>query len=183
MIMPDLMVHKYYIYNNIDWEALSYTIKNFTRFDSLTKIPEKYFTNEYALTYKVPDDSRLELIAYQLWGDSNYWDILMILNGMDMFNQLPTNYDAVLDRVEAKLNEFIERTEKYTPQGHVYTASFLRDKEAEILAEEEELNEKYREIIYIEKSHISDILTDLTSLKADGLSNSELLVFWFFEVI
>jgi len=172
----EYMKNQYYVFDDYEWTS-EYSVKNFTRLDTLPKIPEKYFTSDYIQTYQVPDDSRLELIAFKLWGDSNYWDILMALNKMTKFNQLPKNHDIILENVQKKMDDFISRTEKITPKGFVYTTEILEEKRARFLEEEETINEEFRNIIYIEKSNISDLLADLLIIKDKGLSESNLLVF------
>jgi len=148
-------------------------MENITTLNILPDIPEKFFTKDYILLKKIEDDVLLEAISFELYKNTNYWDILMVLNGMRSMNELPVNYDIVLLKVERELKGWLEQA------NLIY--SFLSDEQVnikyeEILKEEIEKNEKYRNFKYISPTDLSELLADLDSKKDTIKINPNLII-------
>jgi hypothetical protein len=167
----ELMKNKYLLFENI--EFLDKKIKNTTTLNLLPDIPDKYFGNDYSLQIKVIDDTLLEALSFSLYETTDYWDILMILNNMRSMNELPVNYDMVLNRADRKLQEWKEK-------GRLLPGSFtdeaINEKYAIILEEEITLNEKYRYIKYINQDDLSELTAELDKIAADVKINKNLII-------
>lgn len=137
-------------------------LSNFTSFPLLHNIPDKYFTNDYKLSYTCPNDYLIEHISYTLYGTTDYWDFLMVYNGINSISQLPVSEDIVIDRAERKFNDF-----KYTLNLMYNTVkeNILEEEYNRILEEERDLNEKFRIINYISKADLSELETYLKSVQ------------------
>ncbi len=77
---------------------------------------EDYFTinfvkvNEYVLScptdwfdwYQLQDNDKLEKIALDIYGDADYWDILLIINKKNALFDMPYDYDTLLNMADYK---------------------------------------------------------------------------------
>jgi hypothetical protein len=170
----ELMRNKYLQFDNIELENFGKQVKNFTLIGTLPNIPEKFFTESYVVEKKIDDNMRLEYLSFEIWGDTSYWDILMALNGMTSMHDLPVDYDTILERTEERLLEWRTKTEHLRKNN--YNILEVESKREEILNEEIENNEKYRNIKYIEMSNLSELLTELDELKELPKINFNLLI-------
>lgn len=62
--------------------------------------------------YEVLEDISLPLLSLKVYGDSNYWDIILFLNGTE-FNILPNSNNFIYseaDRLKQKLSEIYKHT-------------------------------------------------------------------------
>jgi len=167
----ELMKNKYLIFDDI--EFLDTKVKNITTMNLLPDIPEKYFGNDYLLQIKTQDDSLLEAISFNLYESTDYWDILLVLNGMRSMNELPVNYDIVLNRADRKMSLWKKRG-KLLPGE--FTDEVIQKKYKEILEEEVEKNEKYRFIKYIASDDMSELTSDLEKIKEKTKINENILI-------
>ena len=152
------MKNKYLVFNNIDVDTNS--LENVTELILLPEIPAKFFTEQFILKKEIQDNALLEALAYDIWGSTDYWDILMALNGMTSMFQLPVSHDLVLERANAKLEEWKALFKL------IYSTTKQEDidiRYQEILVEEEALNEKYRTINYISISNMSILEAELNN--------------------
>lgn len=96
--------------------------------------------------YKLLDDDyRFENLSYKEYGDSSYWDILMIINLMEeTMYSLPKNYNYILSKCE----EINNKMEAYFQNLNV-------DKNLEELIKKgEERNDERRKVRFIRKEYI-----------------------------
>ena len=155
-----LMINKYLKFDNIEFDGQ--LVKNVTTLNMLPDVPDKYFEDSYILNIKLEDDRLLEAISFELYENTDYWDVLLVLNGMTCMGQLPVNFDIVMERANKRLlgwrikgklmDSFIDQEE-------------LSAKYDEILKEEIEKNEKHRLLKYISKSNLSELDADLDSVE------------------
>jgi hypothetical protein len=122
---------------------------------------------------KVEDDRFIEGLSFEVWGSTNYWDILMALNNMTRIDELPVNYDIILKRVDKSLYEW-KKLMELTKGG--LTASKIDEKYKELLKEEEEKNEKFRYLNYISISDLSELIGELGLLREIPRINSNLII-------
>lgn len=54
----------------------------------------------YLSKYKVQDNDKLERISYELYGTTNYWDIILRLNDFDPLFDMSYDDDVILERAE-----------------------------------------------------------------------------------
>jgi len=148
-------------------------VENTTTLGLLPIIPEKYFTEDYYILKKIEDDRLLEAISYEIYENTNYWDLLMVLNGMTRMNQLPVNYDVILLKAEQELSGWLDRA------NLMYT--YLTDEQKEekynvLLDKLVEENEKYRSIRYISPTDLSELLADLDNAKNEIKINKKIII-------
>lgn len=65
----------------------------------------------------LPDDSRLELISYNEYNDSKYWDVLFYINNMENIFDLPTNYDNLNDEINKKISDYVDLVGSITQEN------------------------------------------------------------------
>ena len=161
----------------LDFESIVFDnkdIKNMTCLGLLPDIPDKFHGTDYIIKRKVHDDELIEQIAYNIYENTDYWDILLALNGMTSMNQLPVNNDIVIIRADKKLQAW---KDKGSLLNSIMTPEILLEKYNEFLILEEELNEKYRYINYISVEDMSELLADLESAKSTTKINKNLIVY------
>ena len=62
---------------------------------------------DYLEVYKISDNDKLERISYELYGTTDYWDILLLLNGRDPLFDFPYDYDTVYDSARTFVNRYV----------------------------------------------------------------------------
>jgi ribosome-interacting GTPase 1 len=80
-----------------------YTSKYFGGLQEIFRDNSEYFTY-----INIENDEKLENIAYFLYGNENYADIIMLVNEMDMIWGTPYNQDILLDYNDVIMNYFYE---------------------------------------------------------------------------
>ena len=122
--------------------------------DYTSMIDISHILNEYEeemLEYQVSNDERIEVSSYNIYESPNYWDMLLIINGIDDWTKLPVNQDKLEARKNDVYNEWIDTFGKFKNK---------EQKEAKLLELEHQIfleNEKYRNIKYIKKEKINEI--------------------------
>lgn len=148
-------------------------VKNISTLNILSTIPSKYFSDDYILEKKLEDDSLIEGISQELYGSTDYWDIILVLNGMTSMDLLPANYDTVLERTQEELEDWVNRG------SLVYlglTEDDILTKESEILQNKTDENEKYRYLKYISSDDMSSLIAELKDLKGEAAIDTELII-------
>lgn len=57
--------------------------------------------------YQIPNNSKIEKISLDIYGDANYWDILILINHRNPIFDMPYEYDTLYDLAEDRINEYI----------------------------------------------------------------------------
>lgn len=166
-----LMRNKYLKFEEID-SGIG-IVRNLTTFNILPTIPVKYFGEEYVLQKKLEDDRLLEGISQELYNSTDYWDILLVYNGMTSLDNLPANYDTVLVRANTEFQGWVVRGD--------LMHSNLTDIEKEtkykaILANEIEINEKYRYLKYLSANDVSSLLAELGEVENKVRIDADLII-------
>ena len=168
----ELMNNKYFIFDDIKLSDGN-TVKNITSLNTLPDIPSKYSGSDYVLSYKVEDNRLLESISFELYESTDYWDILLMLNGMRSMNELPVDYDTVLLRAKSNIDDWIDK-------GRLLSSSLtdgdIELKYKELLEEEIQKNEKYRYIKYISIGDLSELEAELNNNRNNVKIESELII-------
>ena len=81
-------------------QNIEFLIRDYTNLVSIQEILDKY--KEYIQIYQVLEDERLDTISYKLYGTTDYWDMLVLLNDLKCMTDLPVNYDKVENRARQK---------------------------------------------------------------------------------
>lgn len=192
-----LMQNKYLRFDPI--EFLDTNVRNITDLNILPDIPEKYFGENYKRLYKVENDRLIESISFELYENTDYWDILLALNKITNVSQLPVNYDTVLIRARKELSKWMKtgklmgtnslneqynevldilnRGDKIKLEKYIGNPEeTVKAKYLELLKTEEEKNEKFRNINYLALSDISELESDLDILGQSVKINNNLVI-------
>jgi len=95
------MTNSYFNYLEKDYNGGS-----FFDFFTIADIPDKYETESYFYDYEVSDDVRLESISFDVYGDVNFWDTIVLVNGMISVDELPKNQTYINTIIEEKVQNY-----------------------------------------------------------------------------
>ena len=140
-------------------QNIEFLIRDYTNLVSIQEILDKY--KEYIQIYQVLEDERLDTISYKLYGTTDYWDMLVLLNDLKCMTDLPVNYDKVENRARQKHEDWTKIF------GKQKTKEQIASKYEEFLEQEIANNEKYRNFKYIDSSIINRFYLDIQNFKKD----------------
>lgn len=86
-----------------------YDIEDYFTFD-LKKILEYIdtCTDDFFEWYQLDNDDKLERLSLELYGDADYWDILLVINGRDALFDMPYNFDTIDDFADSYASAYRE---------------------------------------------------------------------------
>jgi len=148
-------------------------VRNITTLGILPDIPAKYLENRHLLEKQVEDDRLLESLSFEIYGTPKHWDLIMVVNNMQSLFDLPVNHDIILNRVEKRVKDWKNRGRNLTTR---ITDKMILEKYNEILLEEEEKNDRFRRIKYINPGSLSGLASDLEALKNVDKINKDLII-------
>ena len=127
----------------------TFEIDDYTNILDISNILEQY--KGELLEYQVSNDERIEVISFNIYRSSDYWDLLLLINDIKDFRKLPVNQDKLEKRLNEIYSEWLDafgknKTEAQKLEKH-------QELEQELFLE----NEKYRIIKYINIDKISEI--------------------------
>ena len=137
----------------------SYKVNNYTNLIDIESIIAKY--KDSIRTTRIDENERLERLSFRLYGTMQFWDLILILNGITSYLQLPTSYDKVVERADLIYKEWDKEL------GKNKSDEYKERKRAEFIELENQKNEKYRNIKYIEPSLIRNFQLDIRNFKRD----------------
>jgi hypothetical protein len=79
-------------YNSIDLSEISYYLMG---------ISDKWITH-----LKIHDNSKIEKIVYDYYGNDKYYDLILFLNKREMLFDMPYSNDIILDAIERDITEY-----------------------------------------------------------------------------
>ena len=138
-------------------QNIEFLIRDYTNLVSIQEILDKY--KEYIQIYQVLEDERLDTISYKLYGTTDYWDMLVLLNDLKCMTDLPVNYDKVENRARQKHEDWTKIF------GKQKTKEQIASKYEEFLEQEIANNERYRNFKYIDTSMINRFHLDIQNFK------------------
>ena len=144
---------------NIKDKNIEFLIRDYTNLVSIQEILDKY--KEYIQIYQVLEDERLDTISYKLYGTTDYWDMLVLLNDLKCMTDLPVNYDKVENRAKQKHEDWTKIF------GKQKTKEQIASKYEEFLEQEIANNEKYRNFKYTDTSVINRFYLDIQNFKKE----------------
>ena len=144
---------------NIKDQNTEFLFRDYTNLVSIREILDKY--KEYIQIYQVLEDERLDTISYKLYGTTDYWDMLVLLNDLKCMTDLPVNYDKVENRARQKHEDWTKIF------GKQKTKEQIASKYEEFLEQEIANNEKYRNFKYMDSSVINRFYLEIQNFKKD----------------
>ena len=111
------------------------------------------YHNPSLLEYiKLQFNDLIENIAYKLYNDPKYYDILMLLNQRDMLFDMVYTFDTIKDIVEEETNNYFNEYQGKT------SAEFLESYKKYKLEEYEKNNEKLNTLLVLKKDVLPEII-------------------------
>lgn len=137
-------------------EVENFIINNFTepRFLPATLAAK----TEYYTYVEVEDNKKIEYISYDLYGTSEYWDIVLALNNMRDPLSLPKSLDFIINKVKKQIEDYMKYYKIQDPQIGL-------DKYDEEIEKEQKLNEQFRMVKVVKPEKLVDFLRDLRKTK------------------
>jgi hypothetical protein len=131
-----------------------YSVTDYTSVDH-AKIRE--FVDSLSLNYfdwyQLQNNTNLEKLALDLYGNPDYWDIFIVVNHRNPLFEFPYDYDTLTNMVENKIAEYVDNvyggelsTESYNALYENYKNELVNDAE------------KFRIIKIVKPSKIYDFL-------------------------
>ena len=174
--MAELMRNKYLKFENIEFQGVN--VKNTSLLSKIKKIPEKYLSENYIQTIRIDDNKLLEAISFELYDDTNYWDLLMIINDMKSMYELPKDYDLLYLEAEAEFDKWLNIADLIVNNDYDETLTYdenitLRNKIKfdSIIEDLVKNNEKHRILKYIRQYDLSLLLADLNKNAYDEIDS------------
>ena len=132
----------------------TYSIKDYTSVDH-SKIRRFVDTLDagYFDWYQLQNNSNLEKLALDLYGNADYWDVFIIVNHRNPLFEFPYDYDTITTMVENKIKDYIANVYGADLSTESYNAMYENYKN-EMVNE----TEKFRIIKIVKPSKIYDFL-------------------------
>lgn len=111
---------------------------------------------EYFDWYQVQDDDKLERIAYELYKNEDYWDILLVINARDPLYDMPFNFNTLAEFGEQKAIRYAEKINNQydLPQEHIdYMQAVYQN-------EYEEQNEALRPLRIVKPEKLQEFIRE-----------------------
>jgi hypothetical protein len=88
--------------------------------------------------YLMTDDDKLERIALELYGNANYWDILLLINGKDALFDMPYNFNTIselgsnlADKYAEHISTFLTLSDAHIAEmATIYEEKYRRENES-----------------------------------------------------
>ena len=146
-----------------------YTSKDYSKlYDQLEDFPDELFDKML-----IQDNDKLERISYELYGNEDYWDILLLINNKSPLFSMSYSNEYILELKNVKLVNFINGLSNgiYGEENiDIFTDTYLAETSEHavyerlqffnnnIIKELELENESYREITYIKPAYFQEFL-------------------------
>ena len=132
--------------------SLNVPLYNITTLRKIKRVVDEI--NPDIISYMtVNNNTCLEKISYELYGNANYWDILLLLNTRSPLFQMPYDFDVLSDAADRSVTEYERKV--YKKKLPTAIQETFRKTSLEQLTKE---NERFRILKYIQPSRIFDFL-------------------------
>lgn len=140
-----------------------FELDDYTNLADITEILKEY--EEEMLEYQVSNDERIEVASYNIYESSNYWDLLLLINNIRDWRNLPVNQDKLNKKLNEVYAEWLEVFGKFKPEP--VKEEKYKELEESILLE----NERYRNIRYIKKEKINELKAKIKNFVMEKRQN------------
>lgn len=131
-----------------------YFSKKIDLYNILQEFADSGILSEYVQMYRISDDDKLERISYDIYGTTDYWDLLLQINDTQPLFGMPYSLDVIIDSA----NEYWEKYSKdvyFQPPVNSVVISALVNDEIEV---SKERNESIRFIYIIKPTKLQEFL-------------------------
>lgn len=140
-----------------------FELDDYTNLADITEILKEY--EEEMLEYQVSNDERIEVASYNIYESANYWDLLLLINNIRDWRNLPVNQDKLNKKLNEVYNEWLEVFGKFKPEP--VKEEKYKELEESIFLE----NERYRNIRYIKKEKINELKAKIKNFVMEKRQN------------
>ena len=109
---------------------------------------------QYLDVYKMPDDDKLERVSYELYGTTDYWDLLLMLNDRNPLFDMPYNFDNLSDGATEFVNKYSSLIYFNSPLNETRTAELIEEWKSKV----ENQNDKLRFLYIIKPTQINNFI-------------------------
>lgn len=127
----------------------TFELDDYTNLADISEILKEY--KEEMLDYQVSNDERIEVASFNIYESANYWDLLLLINNIRDWRELPVNQDKLDKKLNEVYSEWLEVFGKF--KSEPAKEEKYKELEEAIFLE----NEKYRNIRYIKKEKINEL--------------------------
>lgn len=103
--------------------------------------------------HQLQNNTNIEKVALDLYGDPDFWDILLVINNRQPLTELPYDFDVISNVVDQRIDDYIK--EVYIEDLPVLTRETMYN---QYLAKQEKLNDEWRVIKIVDPSKINDFM-------------------------
>lgn len=131
-----------------------YFSKQIDLYSILQEFTDAGTLSDYVQLYRIQDDDKIERISYDIYGTTDYWDMLVQLNDKQPLFEMPYNLDALINASSEFWKDYSEM---------LYFQAPLSDSVLQVLIDAEiekmkELNEVYRFMYIIKPTKLQEFL-------------------------
>lgn len=112
------------------------------------------FKENFFSIYKVSDDDRIERISFELYGTTDYWDILVMINNMDPLFDMVYKYDIVENNISEKISMYENLIYSHPPLDSDTLEKIKLNTESVTMKE----NESKRNIYVVKPTKMSEFI-------------------------
>ena len=116
----------------------AFELDDYTNLADISEILKEY--EEEMLDYQVSNDERIEVASFNIYESANYWDLLLLINNIRDWRELPVNQDKLDKKLNEVYTEWLEVFGKF--KSEPAKEEKYKELEEAIFLE----NEKYRNI-------------------------------------
>jgi len=134
-----------------NYSVADYTSKNIGKMREYIKACDSSMFDWYHMT----NNDKLERVALEIYGNPDYWDILLMINDRNPLFQFPFDFDTLTSLTTDKMSEYANDVYGTALKAAVYTEMYSKyEKEAV------DNNELYRLILIVKPPRIYEFLQD-----------------------
>lgn len=153
------------------------TTFNITNYNSMClnkiKIYLQNIDKANLLYLKVDNDAKIEKICLDYYGNTDYYDLLLIINRREMVFDMAYSNDIILSAIESDIENY--RNKVFKDPYKDFSVLSKNNLTNVLYKEYEEKNSKLKYIKVIKADYISTVITDINKIIATYQDNITLL--------
>lgn len=153
------------------------TTFNITNYNSMClnkiKIYLQNIDKANLLYLKVDNDAKIEKICLDYYGNTDYYDLLLIINQREMVFDMAYSNDIILSAIESDIENY--RNKVFKDPYKDFSVLSKNNLTNVLYKEYEEKNSKLKYIKVIKADYISTVITDINKIIATYQDNITLL--------
>jgi len=132
----------------------NYFSKKIDLYTILDEFKSKGEINIYFSIYQIMENDKLERISYDIYGTSNYWDLLLALNDKSPLFDIPYDLDTIQSQASEIWNTYSEKIYFQAPLEPLILSNLIESEIEKIKT----INENHRYIFIIKPSKLYEFL-------------------------